>query len=122
MMKKAMIAMAFAGLALVGLSSCESGPEKATRKFYEYLSTGQIEEAEDYCTERTERLLEMAAALGSSKELNPNFKFKLVEERIEGREAWVKFTDIAGKGQNDTTEVYLIKVDDDWKVDIASDK
>lgn len=114
---------ALAVLGAVCLTSCESGPEKTTRKFYEHLANGQTEEAGDYCTERTEQLLKFAGSMGGKKEgLNPNFKFKLIEERVEGKEAWVKFTDVEGKGQQDTTEAYLVKVNGEWKVDLGSKK
>lgn len=122
-MKKVMMVASLAVLCIAGLTSCESGPEKATRKFFEHMANGQTEEAGDYCTERTEQMLQFAGAMGGKKGgLNPNFKFKLVEERVEGKEAWVKFTDVAGKAQNDTTEAYLVKVDGDWKVDLAQKK
>ncbi len=104
-------------LVAISLSSCSSGPEDAARNFFENLSKGKVEEAKKYATEPTGKLLDMASSFGSMP-IEPNFKFIMVKDSIEGNKAWVTFKD-----QNDKEDtIELVKIDGDWKVHLQSKK
>lgn len=101
--------------------SCASGPEKAARNFSECMAKGKVEEAKKYATEPTAKLLDLVStfsALGGDN-INPDFKFKLVNDSVEGNRAWVTFID---ESTDDEQTLELVKIDGDWKVNIDKKK
>ncbi len=111
-MKKTVIIIAsFSALLL--LTGCGKSPSKVAKAFSENLAKGSITEAKEYATEQTGQLLDMAASMGAI-EADPDYKFVLVEETIDGNRAVVK--------QEGGEQIDLVKIDGKWKVDIKKDE
>ena len=82
-MKKVLFLFALTGF----LFSCSSPstPEAVAARFVESLAHGDFGEAKKYATETVASMLEMASNLGGDElELNPSYKFKLIDKKVEG--------------------------------------
>ncbi|MDU1890237.1 MAG: DUF4878 domain-containing protein [Dysgonomonas sp.] len=111
----------FTLFAVLFIYSCASGPEKAARNFSENMAKGKVEEAKKYATEPTAKMLDLVSTLSSfgGNNINPDFKFELVKDSIEGNRAWVTFVD---KSTDDEQTLELVKIDGDWKVNMDKAK
>ncbi|MCD7930664.1 MAG: DUF4878 domain-containing protein [Tannerellaceae bacterium] len=102
------------------LVACSSGPESAAQKFTENMAKGKYTEAKKYATESTGQLLDMVSGFGGG-EVNPNFKFQLVDKAVDGNMAEVTYRD---KNQPEGAEqtLQLVKIDGDWLVNMDMQK
>ena len=98
-------------LAVLAFCACRSGHEKAAKNFTENLFTGKIEEAKKYATESTVFMLDLGLSTGAIP-LDPNFKFKMVNDSVLQKQAWVTFID--HKGNKD--KLMLVEIDSKWLV------
>lgn len=109
-MKKSTLIIASAS-ALLLLSGCGKSPTKIAKAFSESLAKGNITQAKECATEEFGLFLDMAASLGTIEAVDPDYKFVLVKETINGNYAVIQQE---GRGQID-----LVKIDGEWKVDYA---
>ena len=77
------VAALFAAALMAGCSS--SGPKDAVKNFSENMAKQKYEEAKKYCTERTNKLVDLYGALGG--EAKPNYKFTFIKDSIVEKEA-----------------------------------
>lgn len=108
------VAALFAAALMAGCSS--SGPKDAVKNFSENMAKQIYEEAKKYCTERTNKLVDLYGALGG--EAKPNYKFTFIKDSIVEKEAWVTYLDF----EDDTTTVHVVNIDNKWLVDEAIGK
>ncbi|NLX24717.1 MAG: hypothetical protein GXY61_01985 [Lentisphaerae bacterium] len=109
-MKKSTLIIASTSVLLL-LSGCGKSPIKIAKAFSESLAKGNITQAKECATEEFGLFLDMAASLGTIEAVDPDYKFVLVKETINGNHAVVQQE---GRGQID-----LVKIDGEWKVDYA---
>jgi outer membrane lipoprotein-sorting protein len=114
-MKKATIILAGIS-ALLLLSGCGQSPSKVAMAFSEEMAKGNITEAKKYATEQTGQLLDMVASMGAM-DTEPDAKFKVTKETIDGSHATVKI-----EKDGDEEEMDLVKIDGKWKVDVKKDE
>ncbi|MEL7538194.1 MAG: hypothetical protein AAFZ58_06105 [Pseudomonadota bacterium] len=94
------------------LAACGRGPADTAEAFMTHINDGKISEAKGLATESTGELLDLVSGLGGL-EIDPDFKFRLVDEEIDGNRATITFEN-AADGKKDT--ISLVKVDGAWKV------
>lgn len=99
------------------LACGSSGPGVVAEKFSENLAKGKVNEAKKYATEATGEMLDLASSFGGL-EVEPDFKFVIKEEVIDGDKATVTFTD---KDDNEST-LDLVKIDGKWLVNVDMKK
>ena len=98
--------------AILLLTGCSSGPSDTAKEFLTHLSKGEVTKAKEYTTESTGQLLDLASNFGGIPS-NPDFKFELVEEKVDGNKATIRYKeDSKGKVQS----IHLVKIDGEWKV------
>ena len=113
-MKKALLSGLMVAVVMM-MTGCAKGPAGTAQAFLEDLAKGDIEAAKKNATEQTGQLLAMASSMGSIP-ANKEFKFILVEEKVDGDKAVVKYKE---KADGEVEEVNLVKVDGKWKVAVA---
>ncbi len=106
----------------MSISSCSVSEEDKVRNtaeaFLEALGKYDFKEAASYCDEPTKQLLlsleELMKEYGEEIASLPKSKFNIKSVEINNNEATVTYLDDDGKLE----PLYLIKVDDEWKVSI----
>lgn len=107
------------------LFSCSggNGPEGVTEKFVELTGKGEFGEAKELCTEKTAALLAMAEGFAGDKkeeikEKNKDIKVEIISSEVKDDKATVKYKVTGGENEGQESQLDLVKVDGDWKVDI----
>ena len=100
-------------LAILGLAGCSPAPSATAEKFTVALAKGDVTTAKKYCTPSTAQMLDFAASMGAAP-AQPNFKFVMTKQEIDGNRATVRFKDEKGKEQ----KMDLVKIDGRWQVEI----
>ncbi len=106
----------------MSISSCSVSEEDKVRNtaeaFLEALGKYDFKEAASYCDESTKQLLlsleELMKEYGEDMASLPKSEFNIKSVEINNNEASVTYLDDDGKPE----QLYLIKVDDEWKVSI----
>jgi hypothetical protein len=97
------------------LAGCGQSPKSTAKSFAENLAHGKITEAKKYATEQTGKILDIASSRGAFHVI-PNYQFIFVEQSVDGNKATVKFK---GAKDGEVEELYLVKVDGQWKVHVV---
>ena len=116
-MKKTILFLAALQLSLLSCSFDSSGPENAVRNFTENISKGKLEDAKNFATEPTGKMLDFSGKFGVST-IDPNFKFELIKDSIVENLAWVTFENQNGKVET----MQVVKIDNEWLVNIDAKK
>ena len=82
------------------------------------MSQGKISESKKYATEQTGQFLDMAASMGVVP-VEPNFRFILVDQSIDGNKAVVRYKE---EQDGDIETIDLVKIDGKWKVHMNKDE
>ena len=96
------------------MTSCTQSPMSVAEDFSNALAKGKVEEAKQYCTENTAKMIDMASSMGSLK-IDPNYKFNCLRDSIVDNTAYVFYT------ENESTKermMTLYKIDGEWKVNM----
>ena len=112
-MPRRLLSISFLALARLGFAGCSPAPSAAAEKFTVALAKGDVATAKKYCTPSTAQMLDFAASLGSAP-AQPDFKFVLTKQEIDGNRATVHFKDEKGRDQ----KLDLVKIDGRWQVQI----
>jgi hypothetical protein len=100
------------------VAGCGKSPKDTAKAFTENLSKGKISESKKYATEQTGQLLDMASSMGVIP-VEPNFRFILVEQVIDGNKAVVKYRETP---DGEVESMDLVKIDGKWKVHMKKDE
>jgi len=112
-MMKRLLSVSLLALALLGLAGCSPAPSAAAEKFTVALAKGDVTTAKKYCTQSTAQMLDFAASMGAAP-AQPDFKFVMTKQEIDGNRATVHFKDEKGRDQ----KLDLVKIDGRWQVEI----
>ena len=112
-MTKRFLSVLLLAVALLGLAGCGPAPSSSAEKFTVALAKGDVVTAKKYCTQPTASMLDFAVSLGAAR-TQPNFKFVVIDQKIDGDHATVRFKDEKGKEQ----KLDLAKIDGRWLVDV----
>ena len=99
------------------LSACGGGPADVAEDFAGYLAAGEVSKAKELSTETTAELLQLASGFGGL-DIDPDFEFELIDEKVDGNRAQITYRD-KGDGKVDTID--LVKLDGKWKVHVEKD-
>lgn len=110
----------------ITLSSCAVSDEDKVKQsasgFLKALGEYDFEEAASYCDDSTKQLLLSMEGLmeeyGGDISSLPKSKFTITSVEVNNDEASVTYLDNEGKSD----QLYLIKVDNEWKVSIDKDE
>jgi hypothetical protein len=94
------------------LTACSPGPADTAEDFLSLMADGKVSEANKLATESTAQLMQMAVSFGIV-DVDPDFDFQLVEEKIDDNEATITYRS-GDDGKLET--IHLVKLDGDWKV------
>lgn len=107
----------FIGFALIVVAGCNSStPSKTAEQFEKAMAANDYSKAKEYCTKETGETMDgLLAFVGDAKKAPPitSFTFTVVEEKITGDHAVVKFKSNNPHGGE---EEDLVKIDGKWKV------
>ena len=107
---KKFFSLMFAVCGLMLLVGCSDSPKDVAIKWAEAINDGDVEEANEYSTERTHKI--NALLIGRVKEGKEVFDIDKLED---GKE---KIDEDGAELDAGTTVIPLKKVDGDWKVDV----
>lgn len=99
------------------LVSCSNSAGEVAEKFTEAVAKGQVDEAKEYATEATGKLLDFAASMGAAK-VRSNVDYTIVKDSVVDDRAWVTLEDQKGNRE----EVDLVKIDGKWLVTVDNKK
>ena len=112
-MRRRLLPVLFLTLALLGLAGCSPTPSATAEKFTVALAKGDVTTAKKYCTQSTAQMLDFAVSMGSVQ-AQPDFKFVVTEQEIDGNRATVRFKNDKGEEE----KIDLVKIDGRWQVEI----
>ncbi len=98
---------------LLLLTACSNPtkPAEVAEAFLTELAGANIENAKEYASPETQKLLDLALKFGQTPK-HEDFTFTFVEEKIEADLATVIYTNYQGTNK----PVHLKKIDGQWKV------
>nr|MDK2851108.1 hypothetical protein [Candidatus Cloacimonadota bacterium] len=115
-------------LALMALSACEKSSEKTARNFFDAMEQQNFAEAKKYVTQDGQELLSMIETFANSmspeqKDEMIAMRYKITEVVEQGDSATVRFQqwELNNPEEIQDQELKLVKVDGDWKVELAKD-
>lgn len=111
-MRQPILPVLFLALALLGFAGCSPAPSATAEKFTVALAKGDVATAKKYCTQSTAQMLDFAVSMGAVQ-AQPDFKFVVTEQKIDGNRATVRFKDDKGKEE----KIDLVKIDGRWQVE-----
>ena len=111
-MKKILGMLAMA-LCLIG---CSKGPDDVAVAYLEAMSKGDADKAAEYAIKGSKPIVHWT--IGTFGDFFKGMKFKAVDSKIDGEKATVKVEWKSKDGKTTTENVYLVKEDGDWKVDV----
>jgi hypothetical protein len=97
---------------VVILVGCSSGPSDTAKEFLSRIASGEISKANELATESTAKLIGIASSFGGLP-VDPDFDFQLIEEKIDGNKATVKYK---SKPNGKVEVIKLVKLNGKWKV------
>lgn len=120
-MKISRILVAFFICFLVLSSACnrEAGPGDVAIKFITSVDRMKFDEAKQYCTPETAKMVDFMNTLMQMNPKNiPEKKFEVLEEEINGDKAIVRYKE---EGKSKIDFINLVKVDHKWKVVVSKE-
>ena len=112
-MRTRRLSFLFLTLAILGLAGCSPAPSATAEKFTVALAKGDVATAKKYCTQSTAQMLDFAVSMGAVQ-AQPDFKFVVTKQEVDGNRATVRFKDDKGKEE----KVDLVKIDGRWQVEV----
>ena len=112
-MRQRLVPILILTLALLGLAGCSPAPSATAERFTVALAKGDVATAKKYCTQSTAQMLDFAVSMGAVR-TQPDFKFVVTKQEIDGNRATVRFKDDKGKEE----KIDLVKIDGRWQVEI----
>lgn len=111
---RVLILLVFTGL----VAACSpASPGDVAKKFMAHLSKAEFTEARQYASEQTGQLVDMmgkmSTSMGKKTKTDKNFSFILVDEKIEGDNATVRFRNNEG---DRIQTMHLVEEKGKWKV------
>lgn len=120
-MKRILIIVAI--VIAIMLAGCGKKPEATAKAFLQAIEKRDFEAAKQFTTKDSQELLNLAKSFMDSmseeqKEDMKDYKFKIVESKMDGETAIVTYQEIDAKDPriNKTKEMRLVKEDGNWKV------
>jgi|SRR5690554_2124201 predicted small lipoprotein YifL len=115
-------------MALVALSACGKPAEKTARNFFDAMEQQDFAKAKNFVTEEGQELLTMIESFANSmseeqKDEMVAMRYNITEVIEEGDAATVRFQqwEVENPDNIQDQELKLVKVDGNWKVDLAKD-
>lgn len=137
-MKKCSNVLTMAALATLCFTGCSKAPdevvaetpktpEEVVVKFFEGFCDGNMEKIDGYATEQTMKecreMFDEIANKGRSAQEELGLEIvKVIDTKIDGDKATVKFEYKKGSGFQKTDDVILVKVNGKWKVSMEETK
>lgn len=105
-------------LACVLLAGCAPPPRAVAKQFLDNIAKGKLSEAKKQATDQTGQMLDLMASLGKMP-VDPDVRFTLVDEKVDGNKATVRFK---VSNSDDISVVELVRLDGQWKVHTEAKK